>query len=287
MTDSVMPRTSRATCNPEPSSGVAPATTSHGDAPGPHCGKPRASGPGGLRSPRRRPSAPGPGAGRGRLLGASTALAMLLIAACQNEDSTGAVDTSRLAGAAAGLPATTTPDRVPATAPSPATTTPPASQSPATSPPLAPSTGPAVRAGTGMAGKSGPGGGAEARAGAQTGAVGPGAPAPAPAQGAQPPAAQPPAAPPPAAQQPAGPPPAAPVTRAAAPPPPPAAPPQQQPASSACHPSYSGACLDPNASDYDCEGGSGNGPKYVRGPIEVRGSDPYQLDSDDDGVACE
>ena len=30
-----------------------------------------------------------------------------------------------------------------------------------------------------------------------------------------------------------------------------------------CHPSYEGACLDPNAYDYDCEGGSGNGPLYT------------------------
>jgi hypothetical protein len=26
-----------------------------------------------------------------------------------------------------------------------------------------------------------------------------------------------------------------------------------------CHPSYEGACLDPNAVDYDCMGGSGEG----------------------------
>ena len=30
-----------------------------------------------------------------------------------------------------------------------------------------------------------------------------------------------------------------------------------------CHPSYEGACLDPNASDYDCRGGSGDGPLYT------------------------
>ena len=29
-----------------------------------------------------------------------------------------------------------------------------------------------------------------------------------------------------------------------------------------CDPNYSG-CLDPNASDYDCAGGSGDGPKYT------------------------
>lgn len=54
-----------------------------------------------------------------------------------------------------------------------------------------------------------------------------------------------------------------------------------------CDPNYSGACLDSNASDYDCAGGSGHGPEYVSGPIRVVGSDPHGLDSDGDGVACE
>jgi hypothetical protein len=54
-----------------------------------------------------------------------------------------------------------------------------------------------------------------------------------------------------------------------------------------CDPNYAGACLDPNASDYDCAGGSGNGPKYVQGPIRVVGDDHYGLDADGDGVACE
>jgi hypothetical protein len=53
-----------------------------------------------------------------------------------------------------------------------------------------------------------------------------------------------------------------------------------------CDPNYSGACLDPNASDYDCAGGSGDGPEYT-GPVRVVGSDPYGLDSDGDGYACE
>jgi hypothetical protein len=44
-------------------------------------------------------------------------------------------------------------------------------------------------------------------------------------------------------------------------------------------------CLTP-ASDYDCRGGSGNGPKYT-GPVRVTGSDPYDLDRDGDGRACE
>ncbi|HST42511.1 MAG TPA: excalibur domain-containing protein [Conexibacter sp.] len=54
-----------------------------------------------------------------------------------------------------------------------------------------------------------------------------------------------------------------------------------------CHPNYRGRCLKPNASDYDCAGGSGNGPYYVSGPFRVVGSDPFRLDSDRDGIACE
>ncbi len=45
-------------------------------------------------------------------------------------------------------------------------------------------------------------------------------------------------------------------------------------------------CLAP-ASDYDCAGGSGDGPMYANGPIYVSGSDPYDLDSEGDGIACE
>jgi len=55
---------------------------------------------------------------------------------------------------------------------------------------------------------------------------------------------------------------------------------------SECDPNYSGACLDPDASDYDCEGGSGDGPEYT-GPVTVVGEDHYGLDSDNDGSACE
>jgi hypothetical protein len=36
-----------------------------------------------------------------------------------------------------------------------------------------------------------------------------------------------------------------------------------------------------------CAGGSGNGPEYVDGPITVSGPDPFDLDRDNDGVACE
>jgi hypothetical protein len=45
-------------------------------------------------------------------------------------------------------------------------------------------------------------------------------------------------------------------------------------------------CITPG-DDVDCEGGSGDGPRYVNGPVYVSGSDPYGLDSDGDGVACE
>jgi membrane protein involved in colicin uptake len=53
-----------------------------------------------------------------------------------------------------------------------------------------------------------------------------------------------------------------------------------------CHSSYEGACLDPSASDYDCEGGSGDGPLYT-GTVTVVGPDEYGLDSNGDGVGCE
>jgi resuscitation-promoting factor RpfB len=52
-----------------------------------------------------------------------------------------------------------------------------------------------------------------------------------------------------------------------------------------CTAGYS-PCLPP-ASDYDCAGGSGDGPKYVYGTVQVTGSDPYGLDSDNDGYGCE
>ena len=55
--------------------------------------------------------------------------------------------------------------------------------------------------------------------------------------------------------------------------------------SSNCDPNYSG-CV-PIASDVDCAGGSGNGPAYVSGPINVIGTDIYKLDADHNGIACE
>lgn len=56
---------------------------------------------------------------------------------------------------------------------------------------------------------------------------------------------------------------------------------------SSCHSSYAGACLKGDASDYDCAGGSGNGPYYVEGPVTIVGADVFDLDSDGDGVGCE
>jgi endonuclease YncB( thermonuclease family) len=53
-----------------------------------------------------------------------------------------------------------------------------------------------------------------------------------------------------------------------------------------CHPSYKGACLDPDASDYDCAGGSGNGPLYT-GRVQVVGEDVFGLDGDGDGIGCD
>ena len=51
-----------------------------------------------------------------------------------------------------------------------------------------------------------------------------------------------------------------------------------------CTPGYS-PCLPP-AYDYDCIGGSGNGPAYT-GRVEVTGVDIYELDRDGDGIGCE
>ena len=60
-----------------------------------------------------------------------------------------------------------------------------------------------------------------------------------------------------------------------------------QPIDNNCHPSYS-PCIIDNGQDVDCQGGSGNGPRYVKGPITVSSdSDPYGLDRDGDGIGCE
>ena len=53
-----------------------------------------------------------------------------------------------------------------------------------------------------------------------------------------------------------------------------------------CHSSYKGRCLKRSASDYDCAGGSGNGPYYT-GRVRVVGPDVFRLDTDGDGLGCE
>lgn len=69
-------------------------------------------------------------------------------------------------------------------------------------------------------------------------------------------------------------------TRMPPPPPPPPAP------AGGCDPNYSGPCV-PIAADVDCDGGSGDGPAYVAGPVQVIGADVYDLDRDGDGIACD
>ena len=76
------------------------------------------------------------------------------------------------------------------------------------------------------------------------------------------------------------------IAKAPPPPPPSTAPPPTTPARN-CDPSYPDVCLDPAVEDYDCAGGSGNGPEYVEGPIRVLPPDPFDLDRDGDGLGCE
>jgi resuscitation-promoting factor RpfB len=79
------------------------------------------------------------------------------------------------------------------------------------------------------------------------------------------------------------------VVAKAPPPPPPTAPPAPPPTAPArnCHPSYEGECLKVALGDYDCAGGSGNGPNYVQGTVRVVGPDEFDLDRDGDGWGCE
>jgi hypothetical protein len=60
---------------------------------------------------------------------------------------------------------------------------------------------------------------------------------------------------------------------------------EEEELASECHPSYSG-CLNPYSPDYDCEGGSGDGPDYT-GTVTVTGYDEYGLDANNNGVGCE
>lgn len=59
-------------------------------------------------------------------------------------------------------------------------------------------------------------------------------------------------------------------------------------ATSECDPNYAGACLDPNAYDYDCAGGEGDGPEYT-GTVTVVGEDHYELNADpeEDDLGCD
>ncbi|HEV7806712.1 MAG TPA: hypothetical protein VGO80_12885 [Solirubrobacteraceae bacterium] len=54
----------------------------------------------------------------------------------------------------------------------------------------------------------------------------------------------------------------------------------------ACDPNYAGACLKADSPDYDCAGGSGDGPEYT-GLIQVVGNDHFDLDRDGDGTGCD
>jgi hypothetical protein len=51
-----------------------------------------------------------------------------------------------------------------------------------------------------------------------------------------------------------------------------------------CTPGYD-PCLAP-APDYDCIGGTGDGPEYT-GTVRVTGADIYDLDRDGDGIGCD
>ncbi|GLK18980.1 G5 domain-containing protein [Herbiconiux flava] len=71
----------------------------------------------------------------------------------------------------------------------------------------------------------------------------------------------------------------------------PAPPPAPEPApmpddGGGCDPNYAGGCV-PIDSDVDCPGGSGNGPSYAPGPVQVVGSDIYDLDRDGNGWGCD
>jgi PASTA domain len=77
---------------------------------------------------------------------------------------------------------------------------------------------------------------------------------------------------------------------AKAPPPPPSTAPTEPPPTAPpdnCHASYQGECLEAGIGDYDCAGGSGNGPNYVQGTVRVVGPDEFDLDRDGDGLGCE
>jgi hypothetical protein len=55
-----------------------------------------------------------------------------------------------------------------------------------------------------------------------------------------------------------------------------------------CDPSYTNVCLKDGIGDYDCYGGSGDGPNYTPPGVVVRviGADPFHLDANHDDYAC-
>ncbi len=61
----------------------------------------------------------------------------------------------------------------------------------------------------------------------------------------------------------------------------------EEPVTQNCDTSYPDVCIPIGAADYDCAGGSGNGPNYIRGPLRVLPPDPHGLDRDGDGIGCE
>jgi hypothetical protein len=63
----------------------------------------------------------------------------------------------------------------------------------------------------------------------------------------------------------------------------PTAEPQQ---ASDCNPNYT-PCVPNDTVDVDCLGGSGDGPSFVEGQVQVIGEDVYDLDADENGVGCE
>lgn len=70
-------------------------------------------------------------------------------------------------------------------------------------------------------------------------------------------------------------------------PPPYPAPPPPAPAPSGCHSSYTGYCVVAGIGDWDCAGGSGDGPNYVPVRVRVVGPDAFDLDADYDGYGCD
>lgn len=62
---------------------------------------------------------------------------------------------------------------------------------------------------------------------------------------------------------------------------------QTQTSDPSCDPNYTGCVPNVYPADVDCAGGSGNGPYYAQGPVQVIGTDRYGLDRDGDGTACE